>query len=525
MHLQLRALGGALLLAIAATSAQSTDFRVHPYVQNPTTDSMTVIWFSNSDTPGQLSVRGEGPPGDTTLVSTPIRAAALAYSAWEDTTHFAGAAPAPPFRHRVRLTGLEPATSYAYEVNQGASRFTATFTTAPPTDRPIRFIAYADCETEPESTGNMTKWPTAAAPDRTYLLDQTTGYAENLAAIAARRPDFIAIAGDLVESGGEQRDWDEFWRHNTNERGDRSLAGRVPIFASPGNHEYFEGPPLGYRQPGSARAIGHFRSYFEFPDNQAADPEHKGRYYRIDYGPITLIALDVANDSPHQSDRDTNFHLLGENDPGGGRAPAFGPGSAQYAWLETQLADARNTSAFTFVFFHHIPYSVGPHGWPPGSLDLGYDLQSGVPVRALTPLFMHYGVDAVLAGHDEIWERSEIAGTEIGDDGEKKPHTLHFYDIGIGGDGLRAPEPGLVNPHQQFLAHTDAPEVWRDGVLVDGGKHYGHLEVDILPGASGGWLAILKPVYILPLVAGDGTFLGGERRLYDDIVTLRSAPR
>ena len=32
------------------------------------------------------------------------------------------------------------------------------------------------------------------------------GYGENLAVIAARRPDFIAIAGDLVESGGEQRD-------------------------------------------------------------------------------------------------------------------------------------------------------------------------------------------------------------------------------------------------------------------------------------------------------------------------------
>ena len=133
---------------------------------------------------------------------------------------------------------------------------------------------------------------------------------------------------------------------------------------------------------------------------------------------------------------------------------------------------------------------------------------------------MHYGVDAVIAGHDEIWERSEIAGAETAPDGAQAPHSIHFYDVGIGGDGLRGSQEDLENPHQKFLAHTDAPAVWRDGVLVDGGKHYGHLEVDVLPGKTGGWQAVLKPVYIFPLLAADGTYLGSERRVYDDIVTL-----
>jgi hypothetical protein len=231
----------------------------------------------------------------------------------------------------------------------------------------------------------------------------------------------------------------------------------------------------------------------------------------------------VANDSPHQSARDTNFFLLGESDEQGGRAPGFGPGSAQYAWLEEQLKDAQRTRQFTFVFFHHVPYSVGPHGWPPGDGD-GFDPQSGVPVRVLTPLFLRYGVDAVLAGHDEMWERSELVGVEIAPDGTQAPHTVHFYDVGIGGDGLRGPQQGLVNPQQKFLAHRDAPEVWRDGVLIEGGKHYGHLEVDVLPRRSGGWQAVLKPVHVFPLFDADGTYLGSERRLYDDVVTLtRSA--
>jgi hypothetical protein len=130
-------------------------------------------------------------------------------------------------------------------------------------------------------------------------------------------------------------------------------------------------------------------------------------------------------------------------------------------------------------------------------------------------------VDAVIAGHDEIWERSEVEGQEVTASGASRSHRLQVYDVGVAGDGLRGPQPGLTNPYQQFLVHRDVPEVWRDGVLVGGGKHYGHLEVDVLPAEDGGWQAALKPVYVFPLFADAGaTYLGHERRVYDDIVTL-----
>ena len=512
------------LLALRVAGAD-TDFHILPYLQNPAPDAMTILWFSAEDAPGQLSYGKEDFTDEETITSTPILAEALAYPAWESDTFFDGEAPLPPYRHRVRLSHLEPNTTYTYTVEQGASRFSAAFKTSPLPDQPVRFVAYADCETEPESTGKHVKWadPTGASSDRLYLLDQTIGYANNLEVIQSRQPGFVAIAGDLVESGGEQRDWDEFWLHLTHPDGEKSLAGKVPYLAAPGNHDYYEGPSLGkYNQPGSERATNRFRTYFEFPPNNAPDSEQEGRYFRLDYGPVTLIALDVANDSPHRSEHDTNFFLRGENDAGGGHAPAFGPGSRQHAWLEAQLREAQAGSRFTFVIFHHVPYSVGPHGWPPGEED-EFDTQSGVPVRALTPLFLRYGVDAVIAGHDEIWERSEIAGVEVSPDGRERPHTIHFYDVGIGGDGLRGPQPGLVNPFQKFLAHTDAPEVWQDGVLIAGGKHYGHLEVDVVPMADGRWQAVLKPVHVFPLFAADGAYQGYERRLYDDVVTLTSA--
>ena len=94
--------------------------------------------------------------------------------------------------------------------------------------------------------------------------------------------------------------------------------------------------------------------------------------------------------------------------------------------------------------------------------------------------------------------------------------------MGIGGDGLRGPQPSLENPYQKFLAHRDAPEVWQDGALIAGGKHHGHLEVDVIPLADGRWQAVCKPVYVFPLFAADDAYLGYERRLYDDIVTLTS---
>jgi hypothetical protein len=127
-------------------------------------------------------------------------------------------------------------------------------------------------------------------------------------------------------------------------------------------------------------------------------------------------------------------------------------------------------------------------------------------VRALTPLFAQYGVDAVLSGHDETYQHSVVDG-------------LHFYDIGIGGDGLRGPSSGadsanpsiVTNPFQVFTAHLNAPEVWNGPQLVSGGKHYGHMEINVsFDAASGTWKAQLDPVYVFPLmdVSGSITRLG-----------------
>ena len=301
-----------------------------------------------------------------------------------------------------------------------------------------------------------------------------------------------------------------------------AIAYDIPIIASIGNHEYYGGDgDVRSGQIGSKSAAKKFLNYFETPSNQAFNKEQEGRYFSLKYGPVTMIMLDVNNNSPHKTDADTSFYLLGENDENGTFAPDFNKDSIQYQWLEKELITAQQNSAFTFVIFHQSHYSIGPHGLPPGMVG-NTDMQSGRPVRILTPLFLKYGVDAVLNGHDEMWERSTLSGREQTLDGKLIDHDIQFYDVGIGGDGLRAPVTGLVNPYKQFLVHDDVPEIWKNHILVDGGKHYGHLEINLMVEDNNTWKAVFSPVYVFPTYNKQTkSYSGSSRRVYDDTIIMR----
>jgi hypothetical protein len=71
----------------------------------------------------------------------------------------------------------------------------------------------------------------------------------------------------------------------------------------------------------------------------------------------------------------------------------------------------------------------------------------------------------------------------------------------------------LTNPHLVFLAHRDSPERWEGGRLLDGGKHYGHLEVEVRP-EGGTWKAVMTPVYVFPVQNEAAQIERFERRVY-----------
>jgi 3',5'-cyclic AMP phosphodiesterase CpdA len=505
-----------MVVPIARGDSVPSTFRVLPYVQNPTPRSIEILWFSTDQEPGTLVFNR----GDTSLrcVSTPVQATALVHSPFGEEP--GGPHPAAPWQHRVVLGGLSPGMVCTYSVRQGTAKHTATFRTSPTRDAAVRFLVYADSETEPESsTVPPVDWPVGPGSNRPegitkYLVDQTTGYRENLKVMQTRQPDFVLVTGDLVEAGGEQRDWDEFWKHNAGEYG--HLASSVPLFAALGNHENYGGPgPFGgYKADAANFGTAKFLTYFSVPHNGAANPKHTGRYYRIDYGPIAVISVDSSDGLPVNTAQDTNHSLADSH------APDFNPGSPQFVWLERQLADAQKSARFTFVQYHHTAYGSGPHSVPFGTE--GFSGQSGRALRVLEPLFHKYGVDAVFSGHDEMLERSSSKGLETLPSGTSRAREIPYYDAGIGGDGLRGPSPNFDNPIRKFLAHDDAPEVWNGRQLVSGGKHYGHLEVNVIPPAKpdSPWTTTIVPVHVFPLNDAEGRVTGFERREYADRVTL-----
>lgn len=511
------------LIGGAATAAdRESAFRVLPYLQNPSSTSMTVRWLTQSEVPGELIV--EIPDNPRSIKSKPVRAKALVTNPFGEEP--GGPHPEAPWIHSITVTDLQPGTRYAYQVVQptaggdGKTTVKFSFRTAPAGDAPVRLMVYSDSETEPESsTVPPVDWPVGPGGNRPegvtkYLVDQTRGYRENLRVMAERSPDLILVTGDLVESGGEQRDWDEFWRHNAGDYG--VVGGFVPLLPALGNHENFGGPGAfgGYSAEAANFGVAKYLTYFSLPDNGAAKPEHRGRYYRQDYGPIAIITVDSSDGLPANTVQDTNHSLAGSH------APDFNPGSEQYKWLEQQLAEAQKSKRFTFVQFHHTAYGSGPHSVPFGQK--GFSGQSGRALRVLQPLFAKYGVDAVFSGHDEMLERSQVLVEELRVNGETRARQLHFYDVGMGGDGLRGPSEGFDNPYRKFLAHDHSPEVWDGKRLISGGKHYGHLEVNVQPPAAGrsAWTTVITPVQVFPVTDKEGVVTGFERRAWDDVVVI-----
>lgn len=150
-------------------------------------------------------------------------------------------------QHQAHLCGLQPGTTYSYQVgSEGHFSPVYTFRTAP---------------------------DIVANPDTELLFgvvgDSRDGYdiwSQLVAELSSRSPDLILFTGDAVTIGLTQPEWEEFF-----ERGEPLLA-RVPMVFAHGNHEV--------NAPG-------FYSQIALPGDQ--------ENFSLDYGHAHIT---VANDTP-----------------------------------------------------------------------------------------------------------------------------------------------------------------------------------------------------------------------------------
>jgi hypothetical protein len=573
------ALATSFSLSFITVSAQAASFRVNPYLQQPSSDGVYFTWFTEEDIAGTLSITSPELSSPLTFNSTPTFEPLLSYTNAEKTQEISGLETGSwllgdtNYKHTVDVRDLLPDTTYQYSVTVGDSTFNSTFKTAPTRDSwsNIRFVAMSDSETEPLGRVTNRDWQQGALangssdrPDPVdsrwaetfgttgsrllYALTETEGYKRNLEVINSREPDFLMMPGDLVQGGGYQPGWDEFFRHNAGEF-DSGLSS-YPILPALGNWENFGALNGGYGTDAEGRfgpLLGRskYHVYFDGPDN--GTPEHQDNYYRTDYGPITIITLDSSNGEPDDSrsnyggegqppqisgqdytgpgtDTQENFTREQYEAEGGTDLADFNPGSTQWNWALEQLRDAREQGQIIFVQFHHVPYSDGTHGLPMNHVDSSG--QGGTPMRQYHPLFEEYGVSAVLSGHSEMFERSFVDenGDGIG---------VHYYDVGVAGDGLRGEnrdaEGNLLNYNRfnQWTVDQDEPEFWQevDGVpqLLSGGKHYGHLEINVerLESGKNAFAKVtLTPVQVFPVLDSSYNLLRTERRILGDEITL-----
>ncbi|WP_404370312.1 discoidin domain-containing protein [Corallococcus coralloides] len=193
------------------------------------------------------------------------------------------------------------------------------------------------------------------------------------------------------------------------------LLREVPMFATPGNHEYV----TNQAQP-----------YLDNMYLPANNPQGTERYYSFDWGPVHFISLDSnCAVGLASADRCTL--------------------SAQKAWAESDLA--ANTRPWTVAFFHHPSWSSGEHG---SQLTMR---------RQFGPLFEKYGVDLVLTGHDHDYERSKpMYGDTVASSTQRG---IPYLVVGSGGATLR-PFP---SSQPAWTALRDNQAYGFLDVTVDGG--------------------------------------------------------
>ncbi|MFN3999426.1 metallophosphoesterase [Algoriphagus sp.] len=563
-----------LFLCPIFSFAQS-NFRILPYLQVADKNLIQIRWFADQNYSSSILIKDSKgnllSSGNVQGVEIPD----LYYTTIEksqtiaglDGQNWIGGDKYFRYEYSIRVPFGENVT---YEVQLNGQQFTNGFKSAPDSRdwENIRFIALSDSETEPLGRVTNRAWYPGQPLIRfftvpalwkqkfgttleggfelpNYFLTEKDGYSANLEIINSRKPDFMVMPGDLVQGGGYMPAWDEFWRHNSGEFGNGLSS--YPIIPALGNWESFGGLNNGYgiNEKGQFNPVVGRKRFHSFFEIDIEDPlqKHRQSYYRTDYGPITILTLDSSNGTPEEKRSDTpieqrlknkeytgpgtdtqeNFTQSEYNAAGGTDLSGFGLGTDQYTWLEANLKQAKEQKQLIFVQFHHVPYGSGEHGVPMNhELSTG---QGGTPMRILHPLFEEYGVIAVLAGHDELFERSFV---DIDGDGKG----VHYYDVGVAGDGLRGVKRNwLSNPlatldyneFSKWTADQKSIEQWNTSganpVLTDGGKHYGHLEVNLKKIQDGGKTFAqidFEPVYAFPVMDQNYDLQRIERRVYND---------
>lgn len=312
-----------------AASATTTLLR-GPYLPIATSNSITIQWRTNNATNSEVKYGTIQTQLNNTTSDLNVNT-----------------------EHAITLNNLQPNTKYYYSIGsanlvlQGDLNNYFYTSAAYGSTQPVKFWV----------TGDFGIGSSAQASVRNSFTNYTYGQIVN---------GWLWLGDNAYNSGTDQE-----YQNNVFDVY-KSLFKNIPVFPTPGNHDYAQS---GYQSPAS---LGVNFPYFNIFNLPAASGTEK--YYSTNYSNIHFISLDSYGSYNNIS-------------------------SAMYNWLNTDLAN--NTQLWTIVYFHHPPFSMGSH-----NSDSEVEL---INMRNnIIPLLESYGVDLVLSGHSHSYERSYFIKNHTG---------------------------------------------------------------------------------------------------------------
>lgn len=419
-----------------------------PYLQMNTPSSIVIVWRTNNATNSRVQI-GPSPGTWTRTIS--------------DATSV--------LQHEIRITGLQPATRYYYNVGTstqvlGGGSAPYYFVTSPPhgSNQPFRFWIVGD-----SGTGGTTQKRV-----RDVMLQATS----------TKPPDLYLHMGDMAYGSGTNSEFQSNFFDIY-----QSILRHTVCWPTMGNHEG--------RSSRSGPQTGPYYDAYVLPKNGEAGGLASGTeaYYSFDYANVHFIVLDS-----HDSPRTTSGAML--------------------TWLKNDLAATKQR--WIVAYWHHPPYTKGSH-------DSDTESQLIQMRRYALPILEAGGVDLVLGGHSHIYERSYLIHGAYETPSVATGKIIDKGDGKIGGDGAYQKPPGGKGAVYVVAGHggTGVSQKGTHPLMYFTERDNGSCIVDV----SGNSLTLInlrddgKQSDTFTLVKGDGLLLlspnGGETYSYGDKTQIR----
>jgi len=241
------------------------------------------------------------------------------------------------------LTSLPISTPICYRVFvDGEEVATFSFTTAPKQTSidKIQFSSWGDFGVGQESK----PWYRTGTPQAQVRDALWSKFNDS---------DFFLALGDDTYFFGKPHEYDQRTFNYYYEQ-----WARIPLFLTPGNHDY------------EFDLAGTYLDVFPQKKQKNIVPDHQGRYYSFEWGPVHFTSIDTEWTRYDQ--------------------PSIAAGSKMLKWLEEDLSSTKKP--WKVVFMHKMPYTED-------------SIADTNITQFILPIFESYGVQIVLGGHWHDYQR------------------------------------------------------------------------------------------------------------------------